>query len=227
MEKTSSDHVWAVIKAGIEIVPFVGGSIASLIDDYIPTSTQRNIERAVQELNTELGRLQSRLDPAAVDREEFAELFKSCYLIIVRTHHEERRRAAVRLIANILLKPGDPERLSYAESDHFVRCLDFLSIGALEVLGHSLFLGRHKNFPNSGAGYFRFTFNDLQGRLPSTEPSLLLGLVGELNAVNLLHQPGIPGVRDEGNLYGNYAIELTILGARFGSTLLAQNQHVA
>ena len=57
MEKTSSDHVLAVVKAGIELVPLVGGSIASLIDDYVPTSTQRNIERAIDELRNELNRL--------------------------------------------------------------------------------------------------------------------------------------------------------------------------
>jgi hypothetical protein len=45
MKKTAGDHALAVIKAGLNAVPVVGGSIASLIGDYIPTATQKTIER--------------------------------------------------------------------------------------------------------------------------------------------------------------------------------------
>ena len=47
-KKTKSDHALAVVKAGISAVPFVGGSIASLIGDYVPSATQRSIEIAIE-----------------------------------------------------------------------------------------------------------------------------------------------------------------------------------
>ena len=50
MAKTKGEHVLAVIKAGIAAVPIAGGSIASLISDYVPTATERTVEKAVDML---------------------------------------------------------------------------------------------------------------------------------------------------------------------------------
>jgi hypothetical protein len=49
--------------------------------------------------------------------------------------------------------------------------------------------------------------------MEQTEPSLLMGLIGELNSVNLVHILATPTVRTPN--YGNYALELTPLGIRF------------
>jgi hypothetical protein len=135
MEKRRSDHVLAIIKAGISAVPVIGGSIASLITDYVPSSTQRSLEKAVELLRDQLKRLEGRIDPDAVDKDEFAELVKTCYLAIIRTNQESKLQAAAALLANLLLRKGDPAKLSYTELDHFARCVDSLSIGATTVLG--------------------------------------------------------------------------------------------
>ena len=39
------------------------------------------------------------------------------------------------ILANLLLRPGDPAKSSYEELDHLIRCIDDLSIGAIHVLG--------------------------------------------------------------------------------------------
>jgi hypothetical protein len=129
-----SDHALIVIKAGLNAVPIVGGSIASLIDDYVPLSTQRSIESTTELLGQKLTSLEGRIDAEAVDKDEFSDLFKSCYLVVVRTTREEKLRAAAGILANIFLKQGDPEKLSYTELDHLVRCLDGLSSGAIAAL---------------------------------------------------------------------------------------------
>lgn len=124
-------------------MPVVGGSIASLIGDYVPLSTQRSIEKTTELLKQKLTALEGRIDTEAVNKDEFSDLFKSCYLVVVRTTQEEKLRAASGILANLFLKPGDPEKLSYSELDHFVRCLDGLSIGAIVTLGtvNSLVVG--------------------------------------------------------------------------------------
>src|SRR6266852_674144 len=101
MAYTKSDHALIVIKAALNAVPIVGGSIASLIDDYIPLSTQRSIEIATQLLKERLEALGNRIDVDAVNKDEFAELFKSCYLAIVRTTQESKLHAAAALLANL------------------------------------------------------------------------------------------------------------------------------
>jgi hypothetical protein len=105
--KSASDHALAVIKAGLNAVPYVGGPIASLIGDYVPTSTQRAAERTIELLAEKLTAMEGRIDVEQVNKEEFAELFKSCYLVVMRSHREEKLRAVAALMANLLLRPGD------------------------------------------------------------------------------------------------------------------------
>ncbi len=216
----ATDHALAILKAGLNAVPIVGGSIASLIGDYIPSSTQRALQAAVEELKERLAKLENRIDAESVDREQFAELFKSSYLILVRTHDPRRRHAVVALITNALLRDGDSEKLPFTELDHFVRCLEILSTGALDVVKQAVSMARERRSSHLDKRSFRFSFGDLETRFSDTDEHLLLGLVGELNAVNLIHQLAIPTVRHEANLYGNYPLELTPLGARFVERLV-------
>jgi hypothetical protein len=52
--KSASDHSLATIKALLNAIPTIGGSLASLIGDYVPTSTQRAIEKTVDLLSEKL-----------------------------------------------------------------------------------------------------------------------------------------------------------------------------
>lgn len=216
--KTKSDHVLAVTKAGISAIPYIGGTIASLIGDYVPSATQRSIESTLEILKQKLEELADRIDADAVNKDEFAELFKSCYLSIVRTQQRRKLNAAANLLTNILLRDGDPEKLPYTELDHFARCLEALSIGAIEVLGHAVDLARKSKPQQYRVEPFRFDFEQLQRRMPKTDAFLLMGLVGELNSVNLIHLAGAPTIATPA--YANYPIQLTPLGVRFCERLI-------
>lgn len=219
MPKTKSEHALAVIKAGLSLVPVFGGSLASLVADYIPSATQRSIEEALRSLRKKLAALQERIDVGNVDKDEFSELFKSSYLLIQRSHQQKKIAVAVNLIVNILLKKDDPKKLSYTELDHFARCLDLLSIGALEVLDTIV---ASYDDPQERRRVFRgdreLQFDSLIRKLPNVEPPLLMGLVAELSALNLLYRRPAPAVLTED--YGNQVIELTPLGIRFVTHLL-------
>lgn len=219
MTKQPSEHALAILKAGLNAVPVVGGPLASLVGDYIPTATQRNVEKAIAELQAQLEALGERVDIEAVNRDEFAELFKSAYLIIIRSHNEARLRAATRLVSNILLREGDAEKLSYTELDHFARCLDQLSVGAIQVLAQAVGIAERQAPGFLDLKSVPIVFEQLQLELPSLPTSLLMGLIGELDSFNLMHRAGVPGVRTPD--YGNYSLEVTPLGARFAKHLLA------
>lgn len=207
MTHSAKDHALAIIKAGINLVPVVGGPIASLIGDYVPTSTQAAIERSIELLAQKLDSLKDRIDVAALNKNDFSELFKSCYLVIVRTNREEKLQAAAAILANLLLRPGDPAKSSYEELDHLVRCIDTLSIGAIAVLGAA-----RTTAATSGQGTQRsFQFGQLRTSFPGYEPSLLMSLVSELRALNLVRvQEG--GIRMPD--HGEILIEVTPIGLR-------------
>lgn len=218
MNSKNRKYIASLVKAGLSAAGPLGGPIASLIGDSVSAHTERSIEKALKELENQLAILDKRLDLDYVNRDELAELFKSAYLVIIRTHQDEKIKAAASLITNIMLRHEDKDKLPYIQLDHFCRCLDVLSIGAIQALGiifdictthvTGVILGRT----------FNHNFHQLQIRSSEIEPSLLMGFVAELNALNLVHIPGAPSIRTED--YSNYNIELTQLGVSFVLYLL-------
>lgn len=216
MEKTASEHALSVIKAGISAVPVFGGPIASLIGDYVPTATQRIIEEAIKELKSKFDSLKERLDVESVNKDEFAELFKSCYLVIIRSHKREKINAATSLITNILLKANDPDKLDYTELDHFAHCLDSLSIGAYEVISLACVLA-NSNAGKYELGSFHFCFRDLSEKMQDTDDSLIMALTTELTSLNLLERSQM---RIQVKDYSDYYYKLTPLGTKFVKHLI-------
>jgi hypothetical protein len=202
------DHALAVVKAALNLIPVFGGTLGSLIGDYVPSSTQERIDRAVEMLGEKLTSLQARLDIDAVNKEDFAELFKSCYLVIVRTHREEKMRAATSILANLLLRPGDADKAPYEELDHLIRCVDALSIGAISVLGAARRIANTAAMGSQG----HFQFSQLASSFKHFDASLVMSLVSELRSLNLLRVQE-PSIRLAD--YGNYLIEITPIGRRF------------
>ncbi len=121
----------------------------------------------------------------------------------------------------MLLKDGDSEKLSYTELDHYAHSIDALSIGAINVLGNVVDIVRQSTTGDLEKRSFNISFDLLQQRMADTEPSLLMGLVAELNSFNLVHLPGAPTIRTSD--YSNYNIEIPPLGTRFVLHLLSFN----
>ena len=158
-------------------------------------------------MRKKLDALKDRIDLEAVNKDDFSELFKSCYLVIVRTNREQKLQAATAILANLLLRPGDPAKSSYEELDHLIRCIDALSIGAITVLGAARTIAA-----TSGQGAQRsFQFDQLRNAFPGFDPSLVMSLVSELSALNLVRiQEG--GIRMPD--HSEILIEVTPIGVR-------------
>ncbi len=60
MGKSKTDHAVALIKAGLSASPVFGGSIASLISDYLPLAIERSVGRAIEQFGYRLNELASR-----------------------------------------------------------------------------------------------------------------------------------------------------------------------
>lgn len=224
MKKSRTDHTLAVVKSALSAVPYVGGSIASLMSDYIPSATERSIQRALVHLGNRVEELGERIDIDAVNKDDFAELSKSCYLSIVRSHRDNKLRAAAGILANLLLREDDPDKLTYTELDHYARCVETLSSGAIEVLGVVVQRAhlQPRLLEESKLDWTitstRMNFSELHAKVPQYSPDLLMGLIAELDKANLIYRESSPAI--EMADYGNHAIRLTPLGTRFCRFLL-------
>lgn len=217
MKMTKTDHALAVFKAGIAAVPGIGSPLAVLIQEYVPSATERSTRQAVDMLKLRLEMLSGRLDCDTVDRDEFSELFKACYLSVLKSHHEAKLKAATGLLVNILLRKNDPAKASFTELDHFARCLDSLSLGAYDLLGYLVAYYRRQP-PALQSRVFRMSIDTILEETTYKDAELLMGILGELNFMNLVHLAGIPSIREPN--YGNYPVELTQLGIRFVDTVM-------
>jgi len=215
--KSVLNHTLAIVKAGISLVPYIGGSIAGLMSDYIPDATERSRNEALNYLKIDLEKLQERIDVESINKDEFSELYKSCYLTMTRTHKQEKLRATASIITNILLKEGDPNKLSFNELDHYTRCIDSLSIGAIEIVG-IIYNNKKIKEGVQEKRFHNFDFSLLQRLKPDIEPSFLMGLLCELNSFNLVHMRGVPEFRKVN--FSNYQFVATVLGATFVEYIL-------
>jgi hypothetical protein len=218
MTKTKRDHSIAIVKAALNSVPIPGlGGIASLIDDYVPTSREKAINMAVMALQDSLQRLQSRIDEDLVKTEEFAELFNKFAALAEVTNRPEKLNAAANLLANSLLKTSDKAKSAFDELDHLMTCLDKLSIGAITLLGAAIAVRPPRH---ASGGDVTVRPRELAQALHTSNLDLIMGLASELRAMHLIQlREGSVGPPDETAL-----IRVTPMGARFAERFIEGHQ---
>jgi hypothetical protein len=137
-KQTPGDHIANVVKAALNAVPVVGGPMASLMDDYIPESRQKRVEKFSQDLADELSRLQDSLDESYVKTEEFAYLFTRVYQNVVRDYQQEKLDAYRNILVNALQVD-----LAASVQERFLTLVEQLSPMHLRVL--SAFVSDQRN----------------------------------------------------------------------------------
>jgi hypothetical protein len=197
------------LKAALNMVPIVGGSLASLIADGMARFQQEAMKKAAEFLRQKVEALENRIDTDAVNKDDFAELFGKYAALAATTGREEKLRAASNILANALLPPGDPNKSPFDELDHLMHCVGALSSGAIAFLGASMEAVTQSAVKPNGR---RFSFLDITFKLRGTDPDVVMGLASELRSFNLLHiTEGLIG----GHNPKNYGFEVTPVGERF------------
>jgi len=207
-----SKHQLAILKAGLNLVPGVGGTIASLIDDYVPSAQEAAQKQFNGLFEAKLSELEGRINVEVVNKDDFAELFTKIEVLTSKSNRELKLRAAANLLANFFLKPGDPAKVPFDELDHFAHCLERLSSGAIAILGASRRLG----LSDPSRGSRSFSFPELP-KLLGGDPDLIMSLVSELGGLNLLHvtEGQIPEFHRQ-----HISILVTTVGDRFAERFI-------
>jgi len=213
------DHTLSVVKAGVSLIPMVGGPLSSLIGDYVPTAWQRSTNRFCEHLEARVKSLEGRIAPEISDHDEMSDLLQQAISSSIKTTRENKLKGAANIIANALLADGDKEKLSYTELDHFSKALDGLSSGALHVLAAacqippSTQMGALLNPGNPGE--IQFSSGDLIRRANDLDPQLVMSLASELGNWNLLRRGDVSVRSVENGVTTNIPFFLTSLGLRF------------
>lgn len=217
--KRPGDHMLAIVKAVLEAVPF-GGVVTSLISDYVPTSTERSIRETFECFSDRLRQMDDRIDQNSIDPDEFVELFKRSLWVATNTTRKEKLAAVAAILSNLFLRDGDSEKLRFDELDCFMRCIDSLSIAAIQLLGEA-----RKQSTGERVNHMNLDFDGIASRVGDDEFTMLL--LSELDGFHLLQVGPRPTLTYEGRPYSNYPIRLTPLGAKFVNRILSDPEFFA
>jgi hypothetical protein len=88
---SNQDHLLNVLKAMLNAVPIVGGSLASLLSDYIPKAREVRLKDFLADFAQELSEVSEKVDTTNIESERFSEVFAKTLKSVAETHSKEKR----------------------------------------------------------------------------------------------------------------------------------------
>ena len=125
----ASEHILNALKAGLSTAPFMGG-IASLIEDYIPTSKKKRLEEFATRVAEDLTALQTQVQDGALRNDNFAHVFEACFRGAAENYQEEKLDS----FRGILVNSAIGLQVEESEKDYYMTLVNSLSVLHLQIL---------------------------------------------------------------------------------------------
>ncbi len=107
-DKGWKDYTHGATKAGLSVVPFVGGALATLYETVFSSPIDKRKEAWLIELESVVAEINEQMKELTPEKLSQHELFISAYLqasnIAVRTHHAEKLKVLSNAVKNSVLK---------------------------------------------------------------------------------------------------------------------------
>lgn len=128
-DKDINPHLRAVGAAAISAIPVLGGPIATLIQEYIPTTLQRRQAELLDSLSQEFKRLENRIDEAKFKSESFNLTFIKTVKLMLVELNSEKMEAFKAIILNDAISSGED-----FEKEYFIGITDSLTGNHIRLL---------------------------------------------------------------------------------------------
>jgi len=129
-DATAQDRVKGWIVAVLNAIPGIGGPLASLADDYIPSKKQERLVAFVQELSGRIAASQYELNTQVVHTEEFAFIFERVLHGVADNYQQEKLKCYQNILLNSLADIEIPQE----EKELFLLLLDGLTVRHLRII---------------------------------------------------------------------------------------------
>jgi hypothetical protein len=126
---TTAETILNVLKAGLATAPFCGG-IASLVNDYIPTSRLVRLEEFAARIAKDLEILQDQVRGDYLLTDDFAFMFEKCFRGAAENWQTEKLDAFRGILINSAIKKDVPAE----EQEYFVNLVNNLSVVHMRIL---------------------------------------------------------------------------------------------
>jgi hypothetical protein len=123
------DHVTNVVKAALNAVPGFGGTLASLVADYIPSSRAARLEQFSKDVAEALSKLTAEIQAERIRTDQFAYLLTRVYTNVAKEYQEEKLRAFRNVLVNGLV-----QEVADIEQERFLSWVEQMTTLQLYIL---------------------------------------------------------------------------------------------
>ena len=114
----------STVKAGISMIPLVGGPISSIIGDVSQERYKKRIKEFIDNVNKALSNRLEEIDREKISKEDFQDIFSNCFQAILTNRIAEKRTA----FTNILINTIAYNNISFDESEYMMKLIDNLTL---------------------------------------------------------------------------------------------------
>lgn len=173
-------------KALLAAIPYVGGSITTLISDYQANRKQERLSEFFHLLQNDLGALKDHINKSFISTDDFLDVFEETSKKIVNERTMEKRIAFKNILLNAILL----ENITYDRVEEFLRILERLRpdhLFFLSIFFDPLKFNKEKGNPVSNGGGFSTTLRSIfKQLLPDWEEDKILDIVSDLENERLV-----------------------------------------
>lgn len=164
------------LKAIISCVPYVGGSVASILGDYYSDRKEKRYIEFLESFKDEICEKQGLLIRDYIDSEDFLDVFENILRDIMNTRTEEKRT----MLRNLLVNSCTVPNTTYERTEEFQHLIDVLSPTSLVIL--SVFYSFRYIKMDGEKESIETIWNEIRSatNTPEDMDSVLLDYIGEL-----------------------------------------------
>lgn len=129
-ETPARDHALVAGMAALQLVPVVGGVVATFISEYVPRKKQERLVEFVQDLSRELAAEQERIDREYVKTKDFDRMVEDVLDRVQTVRNEEKLGYWAALLAGV----ATTDRPATSDRDRMIQTLDDLRPDHLRLL---------------------------------------------------------------------------------------------
>ncbi len=179
----ASQHLLNVLNAGLSTAPFAGG-VASLIEDYIPTSKKKRLEEFAQRVAEDLTELQARVNENQILTDDFAHTFEECFRGAAENYQKEKLDS----FRGILINSAIGTQVEESEKDYYISLVNSLSVLHLQILRFMVnpmdYLSANNISPQSIQGGFSQSF---PAAIPNVSLEAIKSAFGDLYSAGMIN----------------------------------------
>ncbi len=147
---TKKENVLNTIKVIIQAVPYVGGSLGSLLDIYIPDFKQKRLHKLIQIMSGEIEHIKNNIKKNYITTEEFAYYFEKSFKASIEEYNEKKIQFYIGFIVGNL---NDLHKRTNDEKEFYLKIIATLTPLQLKIM----------QFMNNPEKYFDYLKIDKQG----------------------------------------------------------------